>query len=160
MQDVYAHVENPKFNLKQFYDDHKDSVDTLPFGEQDRVALVNNCKINFDSQSHKYEECVICLEPYKQGEILIELPVCGHIFHEDCIIGWLGKQSKCPTCKAPVRHNLYQLIKLGFGNKTPLVPYSPEPIQTQDALHSERDGDLTTENPLGSPNPSRATLLI
>jgi hypothetical protein len=91
MQDVYKHIGNPNFNLKQFYDDHKESVDTLPFGLQDKAALNNNCKINFNSQTHKYEECVICLEPFKECEVLIELPVCGHIFHEECIVGWLEK---------------------------------------------------------------------
>lgn len=41
--------------------------------------------------------CVICRndEPMQTGK---RLP-CGHIFHANCLFGWLSSQAVCPTCR-------------------------------------------------------------
>jgi hypothetical protein len=31
------------------------------------------------------EECIICYDSYKEGEVLAEVPLCGHKFHPTCI---------------------------------------------------------------------------
>ena len=42
-------------------------------------------------------ECVVCMEPYEEGELLKDLP-CGHTFHAACIDAWLlGKGRPAPT---------------------------------------------------------------
>ena len=42
-------------------------------------------------------ECVVCMEPYDEGETLKDLP-CGHTFHAACIDAWLlGKGRPAPT---------------------------------------------------------------
>ncbi|CCI47096.1 unnamed protein product [Albugo candida] len=59
------------------------------------------------------QHCSICLDglltiessqngttPKKNSEA-VKLP-CGHIFHENCIIHWLGQRPTCPECRAPV----------------------------------------------------------
>ena len=46
-------------------------------------------------------ECAICLETYKQNQILCGLP-CGHSYHESCILSWLLRDNHiCPTCRWP-----------------------------------------------------------
>ncbi|KAL0460142.1 UNVERIFIED_CONTAM: E3 ubiquitin-protein ligase SGR9, amyloplastic [Sesamum latifolium] len=46
-------------------------------------------------------ECSICLEELLKGEVteVIRLP-CSHIYHEICILKWLGKKQTCPYCRA------------------------------------------------------------
>ncbi|XP_041124672.1 E3 ubiquitin-protein ligase RNF103 isoform X1 [Polyodon spathula] len=46
-------------------------------------------------------ECVVCLEHFGSGCILMGLP-CGHVFHQQCIVVWLaGGQHCCPVCRWP-----------------------------------------------------------
>ncbi|NXT65386.1 RN103 ligase, partial [Chaetops frenatus] len=44
-------------------------------------------------------ECVVCLENFAKGCLLMGLP-CGHVFHQNCIVMWLaGGQHCCPVCR-------------------------------------------------------------
>ncbi|KAI8376097.1 uncharacterized protein BYT42DRAFT_605754 [Radiomyces spectabilis] len=56
---------------------------------------------NADSAEPSKQEqttCVVCLEPFKQNEVLRCLP-CGHEYHCECIDTWLIKKSaSCPLC--------------------------------------------------------------
>ncbi len=46
------------------------------------------------------DNCVICLEGFKSGESIRELP-CKHFYHPHCIDPWLTQVSPlCPLCKA------------------------------------------------------------
>lgn len=47
------------------------------------------------------EACCICLEKMSQGQQGMTL-VCGHLFHEACILEWLGRKEFCPLCKTKV----------------------------------------------------------
>ncbi|KAI8393366.1 uncharacterized protein BYT42DRAFT_3829 [Radiomyces spectabilis] len=45
------------------------------------------------------DTCVICLEGFKHGELVRELP-CKHEYHCTCIDPWLKtKSAECPLCK-------------------------------------------------------------
>lgn len=51
------------------------------------------------SQKRMGETCAICLEDYKDGEIVKILP-CQHDFHSGCVDSWLTKWGTfCPVCK-------------------------------------------------------------
>ncbi|XP_028657399.1 E3 ubiquitin-protein ligase RNF103 isoform X1 [Erpetoichthys calabaricus] len=44
-------------------------------------------------------ECVVCLENFENGCLLMGLP-CGHVFHQQCIVVWLaGGRHCCPVCR-------------------------------------------------------------
>ena len=58
----------------------------------------------FDENNKK---CVICLEDYCDGDIIIFFP-CLHSFHKKCIYNWFQKKETCPLCNLDIR----QLIKL------------------------------------------------
>ncbi|XP_030535952.1 receptor homology region, transmembrane domain- and RING domain-containing protein 1 isoform X2 [Rhodamnia argentea] len=69
------------------------------------VAELPYFTFNSARSSDKYtrEVCAICLEDYKDGEILKTLP-CQHEFHSGCVESWLKKGGLfCPVCKHDVR---------------------------------------------------------
>ncbi|CAH8360838.1 unnamed protein product [Eruca vesicaria subsp. sativa] len=43
-------------------------------------------------------ECVICLEEFKQGEVVSTL-ICEHRFHAHCITKWKKISHQCPLCR-------------------------------------------------------------
>ena len=47
------------------------------------------------------EECVICLEPFTEGEDFVTPLACDkrHIYHSNCIEEWLQSENFCPMCK-------------------------------------------------------------
>ncbi|XBH84309.1 hypothetical protein VPH35_072526 [Triticum aestivum] len=44
------------------------------------------------------EECVVCLESFKEGDDIRKLP-CSHGFHSCCISDWLRVSCLCPQCR-------------------------------------------------------------
>ncbi|KAL6522069.1 hypothetical protein OROMI_031946 [Orobanche minor] len=42
--------------------------------------------------------CAICKDTVNVGEIAKNLP-CGHGYHGECIIPWLGSRNTCPVCR-------------------------------------------------------------
>ena len=48
---------------------------------------------------HEYnDECLICSETFEIGCVVTSLP-CGHMYHSDCIVGWLHRNCTCPICR-------------------------------------------------------------
>lgn len=42
--------------------------------------------------------CAICKDMVNVGETATKLP-CGHGYHGDCIVPWLGSRNTCPVCR-------------------------------------------------------------
>ena len=58
----------------------------------------------FNAEIHRADTCIICLEKFKESEIISELPCDSrHIFHYDCLALWLHTKQICPLCKQPVQ---------------------------------------------------------
>jgi hypothetical protein len=50
------------------------------------------------------KECNVCIEAYRKGDYVIELP-CKHLFHKECIKQWLCKEKiNCPVCRHDPRN--------------------------------------------------------
>jgi len=54
-------------------------------------------KARFDQMEE--QSCSICLEVYKQGELLNLLP-CQHFFHISCLASWFQRSTQCPLCRS------------------------------------------------------------
>ena len=52
-------------------------------------------------------ECCICLEPYKDGQVVCSARTseCDHIFHEGCALQWLLEHEQCPLCRVTLIQN-------------------------------------------------------
>lgn len=60
----------------------------------------------FSAATHEEDDtCAVCLESYKDGETLRELP-CIHLFHKSCIDPWLLYHRTCPMCKSNILKSL------------------------------------------------------
>ncbi|KAK9059898.1 hypothetical protein SSX86_020602 [Deinandra increscens subsp. villosa] len=51
-------------------------------------------------KSTETEVCTICKDKLvnNEEEIVKQLP-CGHMYHGDCIVPWLGSRNTCPVCR-------------------------------------------------------------
>ena len=71
-------------------------------GEEDSDSDFDTCSF-IDRAYAGCTSCHICLADYEQGENLLILPRCGHLFHYDCLLPWLTEhKSHCPLCKVDV----------------------------------------------------------
>ncbi|CAM6060271.1 unnamed protein product [Sphagnum tenellum] len=48
--------------------------------------------------------CCICLSRYSVGELLRQIPICKHVFHENCILEWFQTHSSCPLCRVSLQN--------------------------------------------------------
>ncbi|KAB5544007.1 hypothetical protein DKX38_012119 [Salix brachista] len=73
-------------------------------------ATLNTCpKLLYSEAKEKLEKgaddlvatscCSICLQDYKDSDLLRLLPECGHFFHAQCIDLWLKLHPTCPICR-------------------------------------------------------------
>lgn len=46
-----------------------------------------------------YTSCIICTDLFQVKQVVLRLPLCGHVFHEDCALQWLNKHNTCPYCR-------------------------------------------------------------
>ena len=72
--------------------------------ERARIAAVRELPTYKWAGGADNEECVMCLDPFADGETIKRLP-CNHLFHAECIDRWLVRgmahqKRACPLCKA------------------------------------------------------------
>jgi len=72
--------------------------------------LKENFKIPFDSNIMESHSCSICLVNFDEGENIIMLPECKHVYHDTCLDQWLKINSACPYCRFNVKDMIRQRI--------------------------------------------------
>lgn len=83
-------------NLKDHEDieslSNKLMVDMMP------VVLIEN------DNSSNHLSCMVCMDRFPVGTRAKSLP-CNHIFHDHCILAWLGQHNSCPLCRSEIVTN-------------------------------------------------------
>ena len=55
-----------------------------------------SCHLNVAKNKN---ECVVCRDQFETVQTVIQLPACGHVFHEKCALTWLNHHNACPYCR-------------------------------------------------------------
>lgn len=62
-----------------------------------------------DGTKSGIDRCVICQVEYEEGESIVALLPCEHLYHSECISNWLQIKKICPICgteaSPPKNHN-------------------------------------------------------
>jgi len=72
--------------------------------QSDGKKLVECCRVNPNVSGDLTiqtlsRDCVVCCDSFAISQKVLQLPVCGHVFHESCALAWLTKQNTCPYCR-------------------------------------------------------------
>ncbi|KAJ3118443.1 hypothetical protein HDU96_001610 [Phlyctochytrium bullatum] len=78
--------------------------DSLPSPEPDPDAgeLILYEYEEGDEGEGEGEECVVCAEAFKEGDVMGLVSTCLHRFHGDCLRMWVDRSRTCPVCRASV----------------------------------------------------------
>jgi len=79
-----------KIEMRQEKDEHNDRS-----ANQHNLFHLS-CDLTITEQSC---DCSVCCEQLQNSETVIQLPGCGHVFHEACALVWLKSHNTCPYCR-------------------------------------------------------------
>ncbi|CAI0386108.1 unnamed protein product [Linum tenue] len=82
--------------------------------------------------------CVVCLNEFKEEDILRVLPNCAHAFHLPCIDLWMQSNAICPLCRTSISS-----AQLASG-------HNPRRLQVVAPSSSPRGSQQQAESVLGS----------
>lgn len=68
-----------------------------PLHQQQEDYIYTPCQIQI--RPKQSNACPVCTEIFRAGDIIVRLPLCGHVFHEACAMAWLTKHNTCPYCR-------------------------------------------------------------
>ncbi|KAJ8534668.1 hypothetical protein K7X08_016396 [Anisodus acutangulus] len=87
-----------------------------------------------------FRRCVVCLNEFKEDEMLRLLPKCSHAFHLDCIDIWLQNNASCPLCRTSISGttNKHPLDIIVAPNSSPQDPHIPL-LRRSNILGSDED---------------------
>ncbi|TMW66389.1 hypothetical protein Poli38472_004154 [Pythium oligandrum] len=55
----------------------------------------------WNSRNESDISCIVCQYNFAPGDVALTLP-CAHIFHEECVSGWVRENNSCPLCKLEI----------------------------------------------------------
>jgi hypothetical protein len=135
-------------------------------------AQVRRLPVEPHDKDAEHHACAICIEEYRQGEMLLVLP-CSHKFHTDCITPWLTeRQASCPLCKYDIaRQDIADDEESGQGlvrcwwswRRSDMAPVPTEEEETREMPQGDEPPTSPTSarasdpDNAGDPTPGEAT---
>ena len=102
--DKYQYIKNPLTNRKVRIDSKLGKTIIRQYVKNMVGGVRIDDKVN---EEDEVEDCPICLKEIDNGDDLVGLIPCKHIFHKACVEGWLREKGTCPMrCKVTARHNV------------------------------------------------------
>lgn len=93
------------------------------------------------------EACSICLQPMDEGESTKATVPCKHVFHEDCITGWLefNDAQSCPNCRDRVTNLRTIVLKPALSQPEVIleVGESTDSVNNSSYYDDGRDPDVS-----------------
>ena len=79
--------------------DNKDKI--IDYKKSKAISALPTFQYKYIIKYEKRNEkvCSICLNEFKEEEILIRFSCKQHIFHKNCLCTWLKNSDICPLCK-------------------------------------------------------------
>lgn len=65
-------------------------------------VILGNLVFNGGDGDGSGECCHVCLEDFERGDVITELSLCLHKFHNECIGKWVRRNRTCPVCRGRV----------------------------------------------------------
>ena len=94
-------------------------------------AMSTEETLEVDSENN----CAICQDMMRQGELVRKITVCSHQFHRSCIDNWLLNSSVlCPTC----RHDIREPARAPSTRNTPVLTATTPAAQVMQTPPSNR----------------------
>jgi hypothetical protein len=73
-----------------------------PEGFIEQLPVIPYDPANFSDGTDKYPTCCpICLDPFDAEQGISQTP-CNHVYHKNCLNGWLQTSRTCPLCRTDV----------------------------------------------------------
>lgn len=83
--------------------------------------LINQASTESTLEADAEDNCTICQDRMRQGELVRKLSACEHAFHRACIDNWLLSRSViCPTCRHDVRNPIRARSRITSPLMTPI----------------------------------------
>ena len=61
---------------------------------EDFLEQIEEMKYTQSLNEFDNDDCVICMEPFKEGKKIKRIPNCRHFFHPKCIDEWFKSKSQ------------------------------------------------------------------
>ena len=80
----------------------------LGFG-QEEGAHVEDAALQGIQRIEVERDCSICTDPFNDNVTIVKT-ACNHIFHQQCLLQWMGHNPVCPICRRPLREEELEII--------------------------------------------------
>jgi len=90
--------------------------------------LIESASTQETLEEDSENNCAICQDSMRQGELVRTITVCSHQFHISCIDNWLLNQSVlCPAC----RHDIREPQRVVSNRNTPVLTARAQAVDVQ-----------------------------
>jgi tRNA A37 threonylcarbamoyladenosine synthetase subunit TsaC/SUA5/YrdC len=71
--------------------------------ESKRLTKEGITKLKLSLLGVRVTKCPICLAQFREGELGVIIPGCGHLGHEKCVRRWFREDDRCFVCRVRLK---------------------------------------------------------